>query len=135
MVSYNPKKPGRSSHAYHASRMAGARLVLDVDVAPGDRHHSKYAAPSLWALLDRLGRERWPRLVRGDKDWGNEGNKASCEAVCFDCLFKLRLTKGARQLAEWLAGRDGWEDAGQGWWGIEPELQQSTSAKSPPVVK
>ena len=32
---------------------------------------SKSAAPSLWALLDR-GREHWPRLVRGDKDWGSE---------------------------------------------------------------
>ena len=123
MVSYNPKKPGRPSHAYHAFLMAGTRLVLDVDVAPGDRHHSKHAAPSLWALLDRLGRDRWPRLVRGDKDWGNEGNMASCEAAELDYLFKLRLTKGARQLAERLAGRDGWQDAGQGWWGIEAELR------------
>ena len=123
VVSYNPKKPGRPSHAYHAFLMAGTRLVLDVDVAPGDRHHSKHAAPSLWALLDRLGRENWPRLVRGDKDWGNEGNMASCEAVGLDYLFKLRLTKGARQLAERLAGRDGWQDAGQGWWGIEAELR------------
>ena len=80
VVSYNPKKPGRPSHAYHAFLMAGTRLVLDVDVAPGNRHNSKNAAPSLWALLDRLGREHWPRLVRGDKDWGNEGNMASCEA-------------------------------------------------------
>ena len=115
VVSYNPKKPGRPSHAYHAFLMAGTRLVLDVDVAPGDRHHSKHAVPSLWALLDRLGRERWPRLVRGDKDWGNEGNMASCEAAGLDYLFKLRLTKGARQLAERLAGRDGWEDAENGF--------------------
>ena len=42
------------------------------DVAPGNRHRSKSAAPSLWALLERLGREHWPRLVRGDKDWGSE---------------------------------------------------------------
>ena len=48
---------------------------------------------------------------------------ASCEAAGLDYLFKLRLTKGARQLAERLAGRDGWEDAGQGWWGIEAELR------------
>ena len=26
-------------------------------------------------------------------------------------MFKLRLTKGARRLAERLMGRDGWEDA------------------------
>ena len=57
VVNDNPKKPGRPSHAYHAFLMAGTRLVLDVDVAPGDRHRSKHAAPSLWALLERLGRE------------------------------------------------------------------------------
>ena len=123
VVSYNPKKPGRPSHAYHAFLMAGTRLVLDVDVAPGNRHNSKNAAPSLWALLERLGREHWPRLVRGDKDWGNEGNMASCEAAGLDYLFKLRLTKGARRLAERLMTRDGWVDAGQGWWGIEAELR------------
>ena len=74
----------------------------------------------MWALLDRLdrldrlGRDRWPRLVRGDKDWGSEGNMASCEAAGLDNLFKLRLTKGARRLAERQMTRDEWEDAGQG---------------------
>ncbi len=42
---------------------------------------------------------------------------ASCEAAGLDYLFKLRLTKGARRLAERLMARDGWEDAGQGWSG------------------
>ncbi len=123
VVSDNPKKPGRPSHAYHAFLMAGTRLVLDVDVAPGDRHRSKHAAPSLWALLERLGRGHWPRLVRGDKDWGSEGNMASCEAAGLAYLFKLRLTKGARRLAERLMGRNEWEDAGRGWWGMEAELR------------
>ena len=123
MVSYNPKKPGRPSHACHAFLMAGTRLVLDVEVAPGNHHRSNRAAPSLWALLDRLGRDRWPRLVRGDKDWGSEGNMASCEAAGLDYLFKLRLTRGARRLAERQMARDGWEDAGQGWQGIGADLR------------
>ncbi|MDE0279164.1 MAG: transposase, partial [Defluviicoccus sp.] len=110
VVSYNPKKPGRPSHACHAFLMAGTRLVLDVEVAPGNHHRSNRAAPSLWALLDRLGRDRWPCLVRGDKDWGSEGNMASCEAAGLDYLFKLRLTKGARRLAERQMARDEWED-------------------------
>ena len=117
VVSYNPKKPGRPSHACHAFLMAGTRLVLDVEVAPGNRHRSNRAAPSLWALLERLGRDRWPRLVRGDKDWGSEGNMTSCETAGLDYLFKLRLTKGARRLAERQMARDDWEDAGQGWQG------------------
>ena len=53
VVSYNPKKPGRPSHAYHAFLMAGTRLVLDVAVAPGrgrlegmlDRSWMRRAAP------------------------------------------------------------------------------------------
>ena len=106
VVSYNPKKPGRPSHACHAFPMAGTRLVLDVVVAPGNRHRSKSAAPSLWALLGRLGREHWPRLVRGDKDWGSEADMASCEGAGLDHLFKLRLTKGARRLASRSMARD-----------------------------
>ena len=123
VVGYNPKKPGRPSHAYHAFAMAGTRLVLEVALAPGDRQRSKRAAPSLWALLGRLGRKRWPRLVRGDKDWGSEANMASCERVGLDYLFKLRLTKGARRLAERVMASGAWEDAGGGWSGCEAELR------------
>ena len=114
--------------------MAGTRLVLDVEVAPGNHHRSRRAAPSLWALLDRLGRDRWPRLVRGDKDWGSEGNMASCEAAGLDYLFKLRLTRGARRLAERQMARDGWEDAGQGWQGIGAELRLQGWSRSRRVV-
>ncbi len=134
VVSYNPKKPGRPSHACHAFLMAGTRLVLDVEVAPGNRHRSNRAAPSLWALLERLGRDRWPRLVRGDKDWGSEGNMASCEAAGLDYLFKLRLTRGARRLAERQMARDEWEDAGQGWQGIGAELRLHGWSRSRRVV-
>ena len=123
VVGYNPKKPGRPSHAYHAFVMAGPRLVLEVAVAPGDRQRSKRAAPWLWALLGRLGRKRWPRLVRGDKDWGSEANMASCERAGLDYLFKLRLTKGARRLAERVMADGAWEDAGGGWSGCEAELR------------
>ena len=61
VLGYNPKKPGRPSHCYHTYSMASTRLVLDVDVSPGDEHASKHSAPSLWALLDRLPRDLWPR--------------------------------------------------------------------------
>jgi hypothetical protein len=57
VVGYNPKKPGRPSHCYHTYSIAGARLVLDVDVCAGDEHTSKHSAPGLWALLDRTPRD------------------------------------------------------------------------------
>ena len=34
-MSYNPRKPGHS-HACHAFLKAGTRLVLDLDLAPGN---------------------------------------------------------------------------------------------------
>ena len=41
VLGYNPKKPGRPSHCYHTYSMASTRLVLDVDVCPGDEHASQ----------------------------------------------------------------------------------------------
>ncbi len=74
--------------------MAGLRLILAVAVEPGNRHTSKHSDPHLWGLLGRLGRDCWPQLVRGDKDWGTERNMARCEQEGVDSLFTLCLTKG-----------------------------------------
>ena len=38
VVSYNPHKPGRPSHCYHTYMISNLRLVLSVDVQPGDQH-------------------------------------------------------------------------------------------------
>src|SRR6266446_1066856 len=59
MVGYNPHKPGRPSHCYHTYLMANLRLVLGVDVQPGDEHTPKHGQAGLWSLLHRLGRSRW----------------------------------------------------------------------------
>src|SRR5271155_5745913 len=54
VVSYNPHKRGRPSHSYHCYMMANLRLVLAVEVAPGNQHTSKHSSPRLWELLDGL---------------------------------------------------------------------------------
>src|SRR6202171_2299173 len=69
-VGYNPTKPGRPSHSYHSYLIANLRLVLDVEVHDGNQTAAKHGAPGLWALLDRLGRDCWPALLRGDTRWG-----------------------------------------------------------------
>ena len=102
-LGYNPKKPGRPSHCYHTYSMASTRLVLDVDVSPGDEHTSKHSAPSLWALIDRLPRDLWPALLRGDSGFGNEGVMREAEARGLAYLFKLRLTKNVKRMIEKLA--------------------------------
>ncbi len=123
VVGYNPRKPGRPSHVYHTYMMGALRLVLEVEVEAGNRHTSKHAAPGLWALLGRLGRDNWPELVRGDADWGTEGNMGRAEEEGLAYLFKLRATPGVKRLIEKAMGEADWVDAGQGWWGKEAALR------------
>ena len=54
VLGYNPKKPGRPSHCYHTYSMASTRLVLDVDVCPGDEHASRHGAPRFNPIASRF---------------------------------------------------------------------------------
>ncbi len=113
VLGYNPKKPGRPSHCYHTYSMASTRLILDVDVSPGDEHASRHSAPSLWALIDRLPRDLWPALLRGDRGFGNEEIMREAEARALPFLLKLRLTANVKRMIEKLASAREWVDAGQ----------------------
>ena len=76
-VAYNPRKPGRPSHCYHTFILANLRLVLRVDVRPGDEHNVKHATDGLWDLVDHLGTARRPALLRGDNDSGDNRGVSS----------------------------------------------------------
>ena len=115
VVGYNPTKPGRPSHSYHTYSMAGARLVFDVDVCAGNEHTSKHFAPGLWALLDRIPRDSWPTLLRGDAGFGNEPIMREAEQRGLAYLFKLRLTANVKRTIERLSRQREWTKAGQGW--------------------
>lgn len=134
VVGYNPHKPGRPSHAYHTFQIGGVRLIADVVVKPGNQHSSKDSEPHLWPLLEPLPRAYWPRLVRGDKNWGTERNMMRCEQEGLAYLFKLRLTRGVRQAIEKTMGRVGWVDAGQGWMGHEAPLRLQGWSRSRRVI-
>lgn len=121
-VGFNPHKPGRPSHVYHTYAMAGTRLVLDVEVAPGNQHRSTHGLDGLLRLLDGMRPEERPELVRGDADYGTEPVMAALEARNQDYLFKLRVTANVRKLIERLAGQRGWRDAGHGWQAAEAAL-------------
>ena len=123
LLGYNPKKPGRPSHAYHSFILANLRLVLDVDVMPGNAHTANHAAPGLWALLERIGRDRWPRMLRADKGFCSDALMARCEAEGLPYLMRLRLTKNVKRAIERMAGRGDWSDAGKGWQGIDTTLK------------
>lgn len=125
LIGYNPKKPGRPSHAYHSYFMAGVRQVLGVEVCPGNEHTAKHAQPGLLKILDDLPAERKPKLVRGDNAFGNDPLMTALEERQQDYLFKLKLSKNVKRHIGSLFGQSGWTDAGQGWEGIDGELALS----------
>src|ERR1035438_4240387 len=94
---YNPRKPGRPSHSYHSYFLANLRLVLRVDVLPGDEYNVNHATDGLWGLLDHLGPARRPTLLRGDKAWGIEPVMARAEREELAYLFRLRMTANVRR--------------------------------------
>jgi Transposase DDE domain group 1 len=123
LLGYNPRKPGRPSHVYHTYSMAVLRLVLDAEVAPGNEHASKYAAPGLWALLDRIPRDCWPVFLRGDTGFGTEPVMREAELRELPYLFRLRLTANVKKLIKKSFSKNDWADAGQGWHGREDVLR------------
>ncbi len=134
VVGYNPRKPGRPSHAYHSYLIAGLRLVLDVTVTPGNATHAKHAMPGLRDLLARLGRPSWPALLRGDVDWGNEATMSFAEQEGLAYLFKLRTTAKVKRLIAKLTGEGGWVEAGHGYRARETRLRLSGWSRDRRVV-
>src|SRR5712672_1334925 len=103
--------------------MANLRVVLGVDVQPGDEHASKHGQAGLWSLLHRLGRSRWPPLLRGDVAWGVEPMMSRAEPEGLAYLFRLRMTANVKRvLTKMMAERD-WTAAGHGWQGKETTLR------------
>ena len=134
VVGYNPKKPGRPSHTYHSYFIANLRLVLDVEVQPGNQIASSYSAPDLWSLLDRIPHSNWPQFIRGDSAFGTDGVMSQAEGKNIPYLFKLKQTNNVKRLIEVLMTNDDWSSAGQGWEGQESKLQLSGWLKSRRVV-
>lgn len=133
-VGYNPHKPGRPSHTYHTYMIANLRLILDVEVHSGKQVASKHSAPGLWSLLNRLPRDQWPTLIRGDRDWGTEANMQQAEQSNVAYLFKLRLTKNIRRTIERLMLGSYWEKAGQGWQASETTIRLSGWSRSRRII-
>jgi Transposase DDE domain group 1 len=122
-VGYNPHKPGRPSHAYHTYMLSSLRLVLRVDVLPGDEYNVAHATDGLWKLLDHWGPARRPALLRGDKSWGIERVMARAEQNDLAYLFRLRMTANVNRSLDRAMGHSDWTDAGQGWQGKETTLR------------
>ena len=134
VVGYNPKKPGRPSHSYHSAWMANTRLALAVDVLPGNETAPLHSMPGIWAWLDALPKETRPTLLRGDIAYGSESVLREAEARDQPYLTKLRLTKNVKAFIKTLFRSTYWEEAGQGWEGVEDTLRLSGWSRTRRVI-
>lgn len=133
-ISYNPKKPGRPSHAYHSYFMGNTRLALGVEVAPGNQHTGKHVSIGLWKLLDTLPRELWPEFIRGDVAFGTEPIMHEAEERNLHYLTKLKLTSNVKKAINRLIDRGEWVDAGHGFRGAESKIQLTGWTKSRRII-
>jgi Transposase DDE domain group 1 len=122
-VGYNPQKRGRPSHSLHTYVMANLRLVLDVEVRGGKQHASRHSQDGLWRLLKALPKPMWPRMVRGDSNWGTDPVMRRCEEEGLAYLLRLRLTANVKRALDRAMSEQGWTQAGQGWQGKEAWLK------------
>ena len=134
IVGYNPTKKGRPSHCYHSALMANTRLALAVEVMAGNETAATHGMPGIWAWLDSLPKGRRPALLRGDVAYGNEAVLREAEARDQAYLSKLRMTKNVKGLIKKLFRKEGWEEAGQGWEGMEDTLTLSGWSRARRVV-
>jgi hypothetical protein len=119
-IGYNPHKPGRPSHTYHSYLMANTRLVLEVDVQPGDQSQACHTLPGLRELLQRLPSDCQPAFIRGDCDWGNDPVMTELEDLGQDYLFKVKRSKGVKALIGKVHGQGQWTRFDDDW-----ELKES----------
>lgn len=123
VIGYNPKKPGRPSHTYHTYMIANIRMILDVEVMPGDENSSSHTLPYLFAWLDTLPTEHRPEFIRGDCAFGSDQVMTACEKRNLFYLFKLKQTPNVKRFISEKMIDGEWENAGQGWQGSSGQLQ------------
>ena len=123
VLGYNPHKPGRPSHTYHTYMIANLRLVLDVEVQPGDQAQSSHSLPGLLGILTKLSAEQRPQFVRGDCDWGTDRVMSELEDIGQDYLFKLRKSKNVKSLINRHHCLGGWTYFNKGWEAKSDDLQ------------
>ena len=114
--------------------MSGLRLILGVDVTAGNESNASHSLPGLLRCIDRLPKDKQPKLVRGDCGFGTDTVMQGLEERSIPYLFKLRLTKNVKRYIQKIFWAEGWADAGQGWEGREGELALSGWDQSRRVI-
>ncbi len=134
VLGYNPQKPGRPSHVYHAYFVGNLRLILEAEVQAGNKTASMYTQPGLWAYLDKLPKSQRPAFMRGDCAFGNEQMLCKAEIREIKYLFKLKQTSNVKRLIYRAFERGEWTDGGKGWEGTEDQLTLTGWSQSRRVI-
>jgi hypothetical protein len=134
VIGYNPKKPGRPSHTYHTYMIANIRMILDVEVMPGNESSSSYTLPYLFSWLDSLPKKHRPEFIRGDCAFGSHQAMTACEERQLFYLFKLKQTANVKCFISKKMTSGEWENAGQGWQGSSGQLKLMGWEKSRRVI-
>jgi len=134
VVGYNSKKPGRPSHTYHTYMIANIRMILDVEVMPGDENASIHTIPYLFSWLDSIPVEHRPEFIRGDCSFGTDKVITECEERKLFYLFKIKKTPNIKRFISEKMVNGEWENAGQGWQGSSGEVKLMGWEKSRRVI-
>lgn len=125
---YNPGKPGRPSHAYHSFWVAHLRLCLGVQVHPGNQTQGSFGLGRLLDWLKERPSGQRPEFVRGDISYGTEKWMQQLENLAVAYLFRLKQTKGVKELIGLIERENDWKPAppaSSGWSYCESTLQLS----------
>jgi hypothetical protein len=131
---YNPGKPGRPSHAYHSFWVSHLRLCLDVQVHPGNETAGSFGLGSVIDWLTRRPKHERPEFVRGDIGYGTQTWMQELELIGVAYLFKLKQTKGVKELVSFCELQCEWERGLGNWQYCESNLQLSGWTQSRRVV-
>lgn len=122
---YNPHKSGRPCQTFHSYMIGNLRLVLDVEVMPGNQGHSTHSLPELMALLSRLPQTSQPQFVRGDCDWGSDRVMTELEQSAHHYLFKMKKSPGVKALISQYHNKRRGTRFKQGWEAKEASVKLS----------
>ena len=134
VLGYNPVKPGRASHAYHSFWVGHLRLCLGVQVRPGNETSGSYGLGALLTWLKGLGVNQLPEFVRGDIGYGTQTWMVQLELIGIAFLFKLKQTKGVKELIAMCERQGEWSTSVDGWSYCEADLKLSGWTRSRRVV-
>jgi hypothetical protein len=134
VLGYNPAKPGRPSHAYHSFWVGHLRLCLGMQVRPGNETSGSFGLGPLLTWLKKRPLGQLPEFVRGDIGYGSETWMMQLEALDVAYLFKLKQTKGVKELIAMSERQSEWVTGLKGWHYCEATLQLSGWTRSRRVV-